>query len=265
MTDNERLNTAMSVNIDEACEALISKPLFATSAERFLILNEIKSKYNGLPQPLRFSRTLSELLSRVSTPVCQYDLIAGRCVDRELSESEEAAFKEFCKHPDYPSRKSFLSSGHCTYSWEMVVQKGISGMREEAVASLEKYGDDADKVAFLTAIIEIYDAIRDYMLRYADAAESVGALRAARALREASGGAPKSFATALQLLWIITLIDCAYITENPTLTVGRMDVMLYPLYRADIDSRPRRAAEATSPRRFRRRHPPSPSLRRAPS
>ena len=52
-------------NIAEAEWALTQRPFFATSAERIFILNEIKSKYAELPQPLRFSKKLSELLARV--------------------------------------------------------------------------------------------------------------------------------------------------------------------------------------------------------
>ena len=66
-------------SIHEADIALTEKPLFATSAERFLILDSIKTKYKELPQPLRFSRTLSYLLSNVSTPVESHD-VDSRCV-----------------------------------------------------------------------------------------------------------------------------------------------------------------------------------------
>jgi len=44
-----------------------------------------------MPQPARFAWALSELLRRVSVPLEPYDLIAGRCVDRELSEEEVLA------------------------------------------------------------------------------------------------------------------------------------------------------------------------------
>ncbi len=224
----------LTKNILEAERELVSKPLFATSAERFLILDEIKSSFCDLPQPLRFSKMLSTLLSRVSTPLEEYDLIGGRCVDRELSEDEEKRFQAFIRHPDYPGRYAFLDSGHCTYSWDMVVEQGLSGLRQ---AALEKLGqtEDSDKKAFLSATVEIYDAIESYMLRYADAAGKMGNLVLAENMRRAVKR-PDTFASALQLLWIITLIDCAYITENPTLTVGRLDNVLYSLYRADIDS-----------------------------
>jgi len=223
----------MTKNITEATLALTQKPLLATASERFLILDEFKSAYKELPQPLRFSKIFSNLLSRVSVPLEDYDLIAGRFVDRELTDEEEARFQEYIKHSDYPSKEFFLPSGHCTFSWEFVVQNGLPGLRQAACSSLQQ-ADSEDKRIFLRAMVEIYDAIEAYALRYARAAEDRELFELANNLRTAATKRPDSFVSALQLLWLITLIDCAYITENPTLTVGRLDQILYPLYLADI-------------------------------
>lgn len=221
-------------NVAEAKNSLINKPMFATGAERVLIMNEIKSDFKELPQPLRFSKILSILLSRVSTPLEPYDLIAGRCVDRELSEEEEAIFQAFIKHPDYPKRGLFFSSGHCTYSWDAVVKYGLSGLKVLANNTFDNT-DDPEKKVFCQALMEIYDALQAYILRYAKAAEDLNMTSLAKDLEFIAYNAPNTFARALQLLWIITLINCAYVSPNPTLTVGRLDMILYPLYKADIE------------------------------
>ena len=222
-------------NIDEAKLALVEKPLFASSVERIIILDSIKSLYKELPHPLRFSKHLSELLSRVSLPLEDHDLIAGRCVDRELDESEEQIFQSFIKHPDYQPRHTFIGSGHCTYSWDMLVEMGLCGMRAIAAEQLQN-AQSNEKRVFFSGIIEVYDAISAYIERYAQAAERKGMHALAQNLSAVAHEPPKSFASALQLLWIVAFINCAYITLNPTLTVGRLDKILYPLYRADIDS-----------------------------
>ena len=225
----------MQKNIGEAIAALTEKPMLATSAERFLILDRIKSAYPHLPQPLRMSKMLSVLLKEVSVPIEDYDLIAGRCVDRLLTDDEEARFTAFLRHPDCPNKATLYSSGHCTYSWDMVVEEGLPGMRKMAETRLQS-AENEDERVFLTAILEIYDAIADYMLRYASAAEARGMTMVAHNLREGATEVPQHFASALQLLWTITFIDCAYVTLNPTLTVGRLDQLLYPLYSRDIAS-----------------------------
>ena len=85
----------MEKNIAEAKNALENKSLRSATAERILILNEIKGKNKELPQPLRFSAMMSELLERVSTPIEDHDLIVGRALDRELTEDEERLFLSF--------------------------------------------------------------------------------------------------------------------------------------------------------------------------
>ncbi len=224
----------MNKNISEAEKALKEKPLFATSAERFLILDELKTEYRDLPQPLRFAKIMTVLLERVSTPIEDYDLIAGRCVDRLLTDEEEERFQAFIKSPDNPERDTLLNSGHCSYSWDTAVELGLTGMIEKAKRQRKKYADNEDKKIFLTGMIEIYTAIQNYILRYADAAEGRGMATLAENLRISATRKPDTFVSALQLLWIITLIDCAYISQNPTLTVGRLDQILYPLYKEDI-------------------------------
>lgn len=221
-------------NVEEARKALTEKPLFATSVERFLILDALKSSYRELSQPLRFSKILSELLARVSTPLEDYDLIAGRCVDRELSEEEEVRFQAYIKHPDYPTKHLFYGSGHGTYSWEHLVKKGLVGLRAEAQERLESAAD-ADARTFLSAAIGVYEALISYARRYAAAARERGLIRVAENMERIASAAPDSFAAALQLLWLVTLINCAYLSENPTLTLGRLDQILYPLYRADVE------------------------------
>ena len=101
-------------------------------------MNEIGHGLAELPQPLRFSRMLGELLSRVSTPLEPYDLIAGRVPDRELTSGEEALYQSALKDPDSPSKKVFLSSGHCTYSWASLVKLGLPGLKRRAEETLER-------------------------------------------------------------------------------------------------------------------------------
>lgn len=222
-------------NIVEARLAITHKPMFATAVERFLILNRIKREYKELPQPLRFSRFLSILLSEVSTPIEKYDLIVGRMVDRELTEEEEKAFSEYIKHPDYPGAAVILSSGHCSFSWELLAKEGISGLRARVCKNLSE-AEGEDKRIFFRAMLEVYDAISDFLNRYADAAEKNELYETAEILRRIATEPPTTFAEALQLLWMVTFINCSYITENPTLTVGRLDRILYPFYLSDIKS-----------------------------
>lgn len=223
----------MTENIAEAVRALSEKPLAATSAERFLILDELKETDRDKPQPTRFAHHLSALLSRVSTPVKSHDRILGRTVDRVLTPDEEKRFQAFIASPLHPSHGTFFSSGHGTYSWESLVTLGVGGFRKLAEEGLAKT-DDPDKKTFFAALVAVYDAITAYIRRYASAARKKGLSVAAENLERVASDPPETFTQALQLCWIVTLINCAYISENPTLTLGRLDQILLPFYRRDL-------------------------------
>jgi len=225
----------LNQNIREAVTALTEKPLLAADAERILIAYDLMQGNLGQPQPVRFADAVSAILDRVSVPLEEYDLIAGRAVTRELTDEEEEKFADLKKNPRSPFRGSIFGSGHCSYDWEMVMELGLPGMIEKARASLESKSDEGRRL-FLSSIIRVYEAIQRYILRYADAAEQRNMPELAVTLKKAAMEKPSDFRTGLQLLWIITLIDCSYITPNPTLTLGRLDKILYPLYRADLDS-----------------------------
>jgi len=225
----------MQQNVSEAVTVLTERPMFAADAERILIAYDIKEDFVGCPQPVRFAGYLSAVLDRVSVPLEDYDLIAGRAVIRELNEEEEEVFKALQRDSHSPYRGSIIASGHCSYDWEMVMEYGLPGLIEKARGSMETKPDEGRQI-FLSSIIRVYEAIQRYILRYAEAAEFRNMYDLAETLRKAALEKPADFRTGLQLLWIIALIDCTYVTANPTLTLGRMDKLLYPLYRADLDS-----------------------------
>lgn len=224
----------MQIRLEEARRALTEKPLFATSVERVMLWHEFKGRDKDQPHPLRFARLVEAVLQRVSTPVAPYDLLAGRGVDRELTDDEEAVYQDLIHSPDFPERGVIFHSGHATYDWEFTVQHGLPGMRAMAKHNLDTC-DDAERRAFSQAQLIIYDAIEAYALRYADAAEANGMDELAAQLR-ACVGPIDSFCAALQFVYLVAFINANYLTENCTLTLGRLDQILYPLYRQDLAS-----------------------------
>ncbi len=221
-------------NIDEAVIALTEKPLHAADAERILIAHSLMGKNADEPQPVRFARAMSEILDRVSVPLEDHDLIAGRVVHRELNEEEEILFAELRRDPRSPYKGTIFSSGHCSYDWEMIAELGLPGLIQKAKLSLSEKTDEGRRI-FLSSLIEVYEAISRYILRYAEAAEEKNMADLAQTLKKAATEKPTDMRTLLQLFWIITLIDCSYVAPNPTLTVGRLDKILYPYYIADIE------------------------------
>ena len=229
----------MEPNVAEAVRALTEKPLFATSAERVAIL-AARSYQTGDPQPVLFAATFADLLDHVSTPLEPYDRIAGRTVDRELSPAEEAAFQAFLARDrsEDPYRTALLDRGHGTLDWDALVRLGLPGLRRRAAEKLATLDPldpkDRDGRVFLSSMLSAYDALIRYLHRYAEAARERGMNALADRLRAAADEVPQSFPVALQLLWTVTMIYCAYLAPNPTLSLGRLDQVLLPLYRKGI-------------------------------
>lgn len=222
-------------NVEEAISALTERPMLAADAERITIAHSLLNEEPSLPQPVRFARAVAALLDGVSVPIESHDLIAGRSVQRELTDDEEMMLSELISDPRSPYKTSVLSAGHCSYDWDMIAENGMPGLIAKAKASLSSKSDPESRI-FLSSVIEVYDAIVRYILRYSEAARERGMTELSLTLKKAALEKPSDFRTALQLMWIITLINCSYITANPTLTVGRLDRILYPFYKEDTES-----------------------------
>lgn len=220
-------------NVEEAIAALTEKPLKTTSFQRIKLLGDIKNACFGLPQPLAFAKAMSYLLENVDTPVCDTDVIAGRYVDKVLTKEEEEYFRAFVADRKNLYRTTIFETGHCTLDWEDLIKSGLVGLKARAEKSLEKYRGDKDKEIFLQGAIGFYDAVIAFAKRYAAAAEKAGKSDVAAALDAIAVRAPESFLEGVQLWWLIAFIDCAYVTANPTLSLGRPDVFLYDLYNKD--------------------------------
>lgn len=125
-------------NISEAQTALMTKPVKATTYERVTLLAQMRDRYAGEPQPIRFGRIMRDFLSEVSTPLFSSDLIAGRHTDRELSEEEEAFYQQFLHDRGNLYCTTIFHCGHTTLDWDALVENGIVGLRRPAVFRRER-------------------------------------------------------------------------------------------------------------------------------
>ncbi|MCQ2399929.1 MAG: pyruvate formate lyase family protein, partial [Clostridia bacterium] len=221
-------------NVIEARKALTEKPIKSTSFERVALFNRLRDAYDDEPQPIRFGYIMRDFLSEISTPLKEYDLIAGRQTDKELNAEEEAFYQEFIHDKGNLYRKVLFHTGHTTLDWESLVEKGIVGLREEAVKACEKFAADNEKRAFPEGMTAFYDGVLIFISRYASAAREKGMNELYAVLDNLTKSNPKTFREALQLCGIVTFIDCSFITENPTLGLGKMDRYLLPFYENDI-------------------------------
>lgn len=226
--------------IREALDALTGKPMRCTTLERVRLFYEAHYALPELPQPLKFGLGLKYVLERISLPVKATDLLAGRISEEIPDEEGEAFFNMVAEDPDFDfiRRPRWIpDGGHCSFNWQDTVSLGLSGLKERAAAELSRRtaaGEAQAKLDFLQGAIHIYEALQIYLRRWGEAARANGLTEAAAACEAVAEHEPRTFREGLQLLWCIHLVFCTMIAGNPTLALGRMDVLLQPLYDADL-------------------------------
>jgi formate C-acetyltransferase len=229
-------NFLFKKDLDVLKEEIFAGDNRACFIEREQLLNESREHISGLPELDRYAFQLDYLLSRVSTPVDEKDLIVGRLVEGLLSESE-------LKCERLPGE--LFSWGHITLGWEKLLNTGLSEILEIAKTSAKKL-DTEESRTFLKNAESCVRAIEKYSKRYAEAvrkkAETVSdsrvkarLLRTVLALENGFMKPAEDFFSALQTIWLMHLITSCYIGSRD-FAFGRMDQYLYPYYRRDIDS-----------------------------
>ncbi len=232
-------DSRMSSMVNEAVHALTQKPRTATTLERVRLFDYADAHIGvGQPQPIKYGLALKYVLSNISLPINEGDLLLGRIAEDVPDEAGEAYFQGVCKRFGGRSVPKWVyDSGHTSFYWRDAVELGLSGLlkrAEEEMLRRKAEGANQETLDFLQGAIYVYEALQTYLLRYAQAARLLGLTEAVEACRHAALRKPENFHEALQMLWAIMLVYCSLLAENPTLTYGRMDVLLNSLYEHDI-------------------------------
>ena len=225
---------------EEAIYALTQKPVITYSAERVRLWSKIARAVASIPaQPLRYGEGMRQFVEAVSIPVQDTDLLIGRMTEESFTPEEEEVFRKEYIHEHLRQEgipKFITDPGHQSFRWKDLIRLGLPAMKAYALTWQEKYevSGEGEKRDFVQGAVMIYDALIRYLERSAEAAERAGLSEAAEACRTVATGAPDSFRSALQLIWTVEFFFCAYISPNPTLTLGRLDLFLIDLYQADL-------------------------------
>ena len=153
-----------------------------------------------------------------------------------------------------PTHTAYTASGwienHSIRDYAKVLRLGFAGIRREVEEQLESVAitdpDFPQRENFWKAALDICDAGILLGRRYAEragemAAESVDPQERLRLERIAESCArvpaegARSFFEATQSLWLAHLLTCGEDGINAN-SIGRLDQILYPYYRADVDS-----------------------------
>src|SRR5450759_3813213 len=152
--------------------------------------------------------------------------------------------------------------GHFTMDHPRVLREGLIGMIDDARSRLEMIGDDEasrEKKLFYDAVIRSLEATIRFANRYAEQAEAMAEAeddparaeelrQVARVCRRVPENPAASFHEAVQSVYFIHLVSQLESGGN-SISLGRIDQVLWPYYKADIESgaiTPQKARELMS-------------------
>jgi formate C-acetyltransferase len=231
-------NVCVDRNTREALDALRFKDVRSTTFERLRVTWEADAQVQGLPQPLQLGKGLRYLLEHVPVPVAPHDLILGRMPERVPDKEEEAFYQGCLAQWDGRAIPSWMrDGGHECFAWDRLLCLGLPGLQSFAQGQLDERlvrGEQGAHLDYLRGAIRVYQAFRLYARRYAEAAYGAGLLEAGDRCARLAEGPPRNFAEALQLIWLVGVVYCTMLSQNPTLTFGRMDALLLPYYERDL-------------------------------
>jgi len=217
---------------------LVRKDVRSTTLERLRKTREADLHVQGLPQPLQLGEGLYHLLDHIDLPVEPDDLILGRILEEIPDEEGEAFFQTTVEAWGNRGIPPWMrDGGHETLAWERPLSLGLPGLEEFAQSELDRRtaaGEPPDTLDFLRGAVRVYQAFRNYARRYAEAARHKGLFPQAASCLAVAERPPENFREALQLLWLIGNVYCNMLAANPTLTFGRMDLLLADFYRRDL-------------------------------
>jgi len=222
----------------EAIDSLRYKHVRSTTLERLRLTRQADEGLGQQPQPLQLGEGLYYLLERISLPLDPHDLLLGRISEEVPDAVGEAFFEESLAAWNNGSRPPWMrDGGHECFAWDRLLELGLPGLEAFARQQLgERAADRAPRetLDFLAGAVRIYEALRLYSRRYAAAADGAGLVEPAARCTAVAERPPETFAEALQLMWLVGHVYSTMVAGNPTLTFGRMDELLLPLYRRDL-------------------------------
>lgn len=137
--------------------------------------------------------------------------------------------------------------GHLILDFERALSLGLKGLRKEFKEALDKCGEsEHDRKDFLRSALLALDGVGVYAARLSgflvsksesekDEARKAQLQEMARMCEKSPENPPETFREAVQAYWIL---KCASALANPTNVhaFGRLDRILYPYYRRDIEN-----------------------------
>ncbi len=149
-----------------------------------------------------------------------------------------------------PGNYFYNGVGHLTVQYDTVIYKGLDSVIERAAQELQKArvsdADYPDRSAFLKAVIVACEAVKTYAARYAEQASAAAAIerdavrkaeleKIARTCAHVPAKPARDFHEGCQAFWFVQQL-LQLESSGHSISPGRFDQYMYPLYAADLQS-----------------------------
>ena len=229
-----------------------------TSEKMYRQRKEIYERVFGenpdVSQVARAAKALSAFLREKELILWEEDLFAGYeqpydfsiprqpGLDAILSSPVEGPVYEYGEKGRRVGLYSGGLGGHVIAGYRRVLDEGIGSLIEKARIRAVEHPDED----FARASLDVCEAARDYVLRYAEMAAGLAVTtgtagytcqldKISKACDWVATEPPRSFFEAVQLLWLVhEIITCEQ--SSGSLSLGRLDQILYPFYLRDISA-----------------------------
>ncbi len=216
--------------------------------ERVLALRRARKRYPGESGARLFALAFGETTGTMSVVIGDDDLIVGRPLEVLLSAEEEALLAG--PYAEFFRPAWFSTRGHLTPAWDVLLQKGMLGLKREAEERIAGQPPDADgaeqRQEFWQAIADCCQAVADLSDRYADTAAAMARTTAdprrraellgiSETCRRVPALPARSFREAVQSVWFLDFVFHT-VCGARDYSLGRFDQYMLPYYREDIAS-----------------------------
>jgi pyruvate-formate lyase len=116
--------------------------------------------------------------------------------------------------------------------WSLLLEQGLLGRRQVALATRERIGADPQAVEFIESAIETIDAVLGLAARYARAARQAGRKEIADVLEHVPAYRARTFHEALQSLRLCQAV--VWLSGHYHVGLGRFDQYMWPFLSADL-------------------------------
>lgn len=223
--------------------------------EGLTVLNEVTIK---LPLIKRKALGIEKVLKEMPVKIEDHELIVGFAIQNSVGSN--SPFPEYATQEEKDAAAGRYTGtlsvfGHFCPSYPKIFRLGVNGLQtqaEEKLAEVRQNNENTEKEDWYEAVIITLDALKSFILRYADLASELSELAVdpsrkeelkeiARISNHLSQKPPQTFREAIQVLWFA---HTAFESTLNFMSMGRFDQNLWPFLKHDLGNNIIRLEEA---------------------